>query len=196
MEIGAGSGDFARHARNCGMFDRVIAIEPNAAILENREGLLVINKYVEELKKGDLEQSVDVACCFELLEHLSDPLSFLKCLFSLLPKGAIFFMTTPNGLGAEILELGSRSTTLGITHINLFNPQSLKKLLEKAGFGKVEITTPGILDADLLERGLQESKNGWLKYFLEHASDMVKANFQNFLKANLQSSHMQSVCEK
>lgn len=40
--------------------------------------------------------SFDVVCCFQVIEHLKEPLDFLRDVFSLLKNGGQFLISTPN----------------------------------------------------------------------------------------------------
>ena len=202
LEIGAGSGVFAKLVKDSNRFSRCIVVEPSPCLAEScrENGLDVIEKPIEEIDDETVFSDVSLVGCFELLEHLINPVAFVKKMYSLLPRGGILCLTTPNGLGFDILELKEKSTTLGLTHINLFNPKSLALMLENIGFTILDIATPGILDVDLVYRYYAKdsvsSQESWLKHFLLTGTDEMKQAFQGFLASSNQSSHMWAVCRK
>lgn len=203
IEIGAGSGMFSELVKESQIFSRCIAIEPSPHLAEScrKKGLDVIEKSIEDIShENNIFADITLAGCFELLEHLLDPVTFVKKIYSVIPPGGLFCLTTPNGRGFDILELKEKSTTLGLTHVNLFNPESLTLLLEQAGFNVLEVSTPGQLDVDLVNREFKSdgiSKNdSWLRHFLLTSTDADKKKLQQFLVETNQSSHMCAICQK
>ena len=204
IEIGAGSGMFAELVKESRVFTRCVAIEPSPHLAEScrRKGLEVIERGIENISLRENEAFTDIAIvgCFELLEHLLDPMTFVKKIYSILPPGGLFCLSTPNGRGFDILELKEKSTTLGLTHVNLFNPGSLSLLLEWAGFEVLEISTPGRLDVDLVYREFKIDEttlnDSWLRHFLLTSTDAMKEKLQHFLQSTMQSSHMWAICQK
>ncbi len=79
---------------------------------------------------------------FHVLEHVYEVESFLKkCLSLLSPDGEIE-IRVPNGGSLEMKIFGKYASQSWIPfHINLFNPKTLKILLEKSGFHDVRIRT-------------------------------------------------------
>lgn len=204
VEIGAGSGAFAALVQETGFFGRVIAIEPNADCAADcrQKGLDVLEQSVEQVDLA-LLQKAQLIACFETLEHLTEPANFIQTLFDKMPAGALLVLTTPNGLGFDIQELGAHSTTLGWTHVHLFNPISLAALLRKSGFSVLDVLTPGILDVDLVARAYEKQKQsqelpprGWLENLLLGTDEKAKDDFQQFLCAHGMSSHMWAVARK
>tara|TARA_Y100001936_G_scaffold253620_1_gene319472 strand:- start:5406 stop:5912 length:507 start_codon:yes stop_codon:yes gene_type:complete len=97
------------------------------------------------------EDSFDIACMIELIEHLFEPEVVLNKLFETLKPGGIAYLSTPNWYGADFQFIGDAYRNLRApTHIQFFNPQSLTRLMERCGFVNVVIDTPGILDVSLI----------------------------------------------
>ena len=192
VEVGAGSGKFLYELGLRKIFERIVAIEPAPSLAESCRdlGLKTYEMPVERISR----MAADVVVSFEVIEHLFSPEKFLRDMYNLLSDNGMCFLTTPNGKSFEVRELGSLSTTLGFTHLNLFNPESLSLLASRVGFKVLEVMTPGILDVDLVKRGYNEKtalqKSAFILYLVDEASQELKGNFQQFLVDNHLSSHM------
>jgi SAM-dependent methyltransferase len=198
VEIGAGSGLFARLVQEAQAFSRVVAVEPSAALAADCRacGLEVIESPVEQLNTS---LQANVAASFEVLEHLFSPSDFVKHMHRILAPNGLCILTTPNSLGLDVLELEAMSTTVGCTHLTLFNPDSIARLMQAKGFTILEVTTPGKLDVSLLREawgaGVSPS-SPFLAYMLREAPQSVAEAFQQFVCDNLLSSHMWVVAQK
>lgn len=199
LEVGPGFGTFAEVATQSGSFARVVGIEPTpemAAACRAR-GIEIIEKRVENAA-GDVDNA-NVVVSFEVIEHLFDPSIFLRQCGELLPAGGLLVLTCPNGLGFDVAVLQAGSLAVDAEHVNLFNPASLAKLVERCGFAVLETTTPGRLDAELVRdaalRG-EVALDPFLQRVLIGEWDTVGWPFQQFLAANNLSSHMWLVARK
>ena len=155
VEVGAGYGQFCEEIIKTGAFSRVIAIEPtpDLAGVCRTAGVETIEAPYEEAR---IPAGVDVIACFEVIEHLFDPAAFLKWSRSALKPGGMVVLTCPNSAGFETLLLGARSGAVDHEHLNLFTPRSLALLAESSGFTSIEMSTPGRLDVDIVQRALAD----------------------------------------
>jgi SAM-dependent methyltransferase len=195
VEVGAGFGTFASLARESGLFGRVIAVErtPEMAQACRTRGVEVIAKPVEDI--GDEVPAADVAVAFEVIEHLFAPTQFLEQVARRLRPGGLLVLSCPNGEGFDISLLGGLSLAIDPEHVNLFNPRSLKVLVERCGFEVLEVTTPGRLDAEFVHDAIisgkyDVSRNPFLKRVLVDEWDRLGWPFQQFLADNGLSAHM------
>lgn len=199
LEVGPGFGTFAEVATRSNSFKRVVGIEPTpemAAACRAR-GVEVIEKRIENAA-GDVDKA-DVVVSFEVVEHLFDPSIFLKQCGDLLPSGGLLVLTCPNGLGFDVAVLGAGSLAVDAEHVNLFNPESLKRLVEHCGFTVLETSTPGRLDAELVRDAALRGEvqlDTFLKRVLMDEWNDAGWPFQQFLAANKLSSHMWLVARK
>ena len=83
----------------------------------------------------EVEGSFDAITMFEVLEHLDDPLAMLGTLRRRLNPGGLMIVEVPDTSGVSAIE--SREDYYKIhplDHINAFTPESLVKIMHRAGF--------------------------------------------------------------
>jgi SAM-dependent methyltransferase len=205
VEVGPGFGTFADLARQSAFFGRVTVIErtPEMAEACRGKGLEVIEASLEEVP-GSWEGVADVAACFEVLEHVFDPMQFLGGVHRLLRTGGLFAFTCPNGAGFDTEMLQAASPAVDTEHVNLFTPQSIGTLLARCGFDLLAVETPGRLDVELVRRGVQAgeldlaSRPGeafWRRLLIDQF-DTLGAPFQQFLARNGLSGNMRVIAMK
>lgn len=201
IEVGAAGGMFCEEAQRSGGFGRIIAIEPGAAQAATCRsiGVEVIEATLEQV--GELDSPAQVIASFETIEHVHSPEDFLRhCCRILAPKG-LLVLTCPNYVGFDIMTLGPLSDSLDAEHINLFNPASLCRLVERCGFEVLDLSTPGELDAELvrnkvLEGSISLDGQPFLQKVLIDEWKQRGPAFQEYLKSQLLSSHMWLVASR
>lgn len=201
IEVGAGFGTFCEEVKSRNFFKRVIGIEPIPDLAEScrKKGIEIIEKPVEEVKLKSIK--ADVIASFETLEHLFNPRDFILSCSKLLKKGGLLVLSCPNMFGFDTLVLREMSKSVGGEHINMFNPESIKILMQDCGLVALDVKTPGKLDAELVHKAIIiDNFNMDDQYFLKHLLvdrwDDMGDKFQKFLSDNLLSSHMFSVAKK
>lgn len=193
LEVGPGFGTFSSVATQSGAFRRVVAVEPTpemAAACRSR-GVEVIERRVEDL--GDAVDRADVVCAFEVIEHLFEPRRFVEGMLPVVAPGGLLVMSCPNGEGFDMALLGAKALAVDAEHVNLFNPRSLARLVEQAGFEVLTVHTPGRLDAELVRDAALAGEvelDPFLRRVLIDEWDQLGWPFQQFLAENGLSSHM------
>ena len=131
LDVGCGAGTFLIVAKGLGW--TVTGVEPTKAAVETarRFGLDVYHGYVEEYEK-DTDIRFDVVTCFEVLEHVADPIAILKSIKNLLKPGGVLVISVPN-LDDPYCLFQRHPHTIPPLHINFFNRRSLQRALENAG---------------------------------------------------------------
>jgi SAM-dependent methyltransferase len=143
LEIGTGTGALLER-----LLDRVldagfveaVGIEPSGAAIAAAapavRGLIRQGMFVE----ADFEpESFDLICCFQTLEHVSDPRALVQsCVRLLRPGGALALVTHDYAAPLNRL-LGCRSPIIDIEHLQLFCRPSLDRLLHDVGLSRREI---------------------------------------------------------
>lgn len=202
LEVGAGFGTFCEELAKEGAFQTVIAVEPtpDLAATCRRRGVTIIEKPVEEIGRADLE-AADVVASFECIEHLFSPADFLASCAGLVRPGGLLFLTCPNGRGFDVVTLGPKSDTVDAEHLNYFNPASISRLVDACGFDVLEVSTPGVLDAEIVHKKIERGEfdpgaGSFLKQVLVDDWERVGAAFQEFLATNQLSTHMWLVARR
>lgn len=201
VEVGAGFGTFCEEITKLNFVDDIIAIEPTPGLAQTcrEKGLNVIESPIE---KADFEdESVDLVCSFEVLEHLFSPSDFLSKFSRILRPGGLAILTNPNGKGFDVVVSPEHSGTVDVEHLNYMHPASMKILYERHGFELLEAMTPGKLDAELvrkmfLSNELTREKNPFLYQVLVENWEGTGESFQNFIADNNLSSHMWTIARK
>ena len=86
-------------------------------------------------------ESLSLITCFQTIEHLSDPLSFCQAARQALKPGGALFLIGHNRRALSAKVLRRKSPIFDIEHLQLFSPESIHHLLERAGFSRVEVMT-------------------------------------------------------
>jgi SAM-dependent methyltransferase len=142
LEIGCSYGFFLDAARRDGWQTTGIEVDRSAAShAKETLGLRVFAGTLES-EIANLNPPYDAIVSFHVIEHLRDPIGFLKICKSLLRKGGILILKTPN-VGSWIAKKAGRSWQwlCPPAHIHLFGPKSLEIALAKTGFLVDQIQT-------------------------------------------------------
>jgi SAM-dependent methyltransferase len=201
IEVGPGFGTFCELAMASQRFRNVIAIEPTpslAAACRDR-GIAVIEKPVEDVDLA--ETPANVVAAFEVIEHLLDPGGFVEAVARSVAPGGLLVLTCPNVAGFEVEVLGQMADTVDAEHLNYFNPKSLALLVQSRGFEILEVSTPGMLDADIVRNKVLAGKfdlsgQRFLEIVLIDRWEELKDSIQAFLRENVLSSHMWLVARR
>ena len=198
VDIGGGVGIFAKEISKL-IKKEVIVIEPSPFLAEKckKEKLIVVQKFLENVKKEDLPTKRKVFTCFELMEHLHSPSKFIKNVRKLMNKNDLFIFTTLSSTGTDILTLWNNSRSINPPHhINFFNPKSIKIFLKKNNFKILNISTPGKIDIDILNNDKLFIKDRFWKTFLSLSNKIEKNKMQSLISNINFSSHLMVICQK
>lgn len=145
LEIGCGFGfslDFARQA--FGLDVQGIDPSPFARAGAQTLGLPISSKYLTsgtELHGGNF----DFAVASEVIEHIFQPLDFVRLVRDRLTPAGVLILTTPNAAkAAPDTPSAALNSLLSVGwHYILYSSKSLKNLLHSAGFSRVEVSDRG-----------------------------------------------------
>lgn len=196
IDIGGGFGIFAEEYVRVSRCQVPIIIEPNPTMASicRSKGFSVIESFFG----ADLLELSTVPrlfTSFELIEHLHHPESFFSDVLSSLGKDDLFIFTTLSGTGLDIQLLGEQSRAVTPPqHLNFFNPGSITLLLEKLGFFVHDVSTPGLLDFDILRKQSNCIKDKLWRKMVDSANESDLDLLQSIISRNKMSSHMMVVC--
>lgn len=198
FEVGPGYGLFLEEMAKTGYFKKVVGVEASDRLCASsrEKGFEVYNDSFENL---EVQEKFDAVVAFEVLEHIGDPRKFLEKSISILKKPGLLMMTFPNVNGFDIATMGPVSDSVSHTHINYFNEKSISRLLKSVGFEEVDISTPGVMDTDLVRNKILSGKfipNSFVKDICIDRYDELGGKFQQFLIDNGLSSNMLVVAKK
>lgn len=143
-DIGCGCGAFLDHIH--GVAKQAIGVEPT----KNFHGFMV-NKYpvfssmeamLGEGQADNWRGRVDVVTSFDVIEHVVDPLSFLKNVYALLGDGGQAIIGTPTDAPIMRELLGKtyeKELLFSVQHLWIFGERNLRLLSGKAGFAEENI---------------------------------------------------------
>jgi len=140
LDIGCGYGHFITLMKNYGW--TASGIEPSSRTLgyAKSKGLVVFETTIDDAIFP--ESSFDVVTAFYVLEHLFDPLSALKKILAMLrPRGVVILRVPHSTPIVKFLDLFNIKNTLYDLpfHMYDFSPNTIRRLLEKAGFSSIQI---------------------------------------------------------
>jgi len=194
IDVGAGYGIFLDEWRKKFPTAHLVAVEPSSVLAEEcrAKGLDVEENIVENVGEK-YEGIADLVVCFEVLEHVHDPVTFMKSLMRLARPGGLVFVSTLCIDGFDLQMLWDKSNQIFPPHhINFLSVVGFEKLFERAGLVDISVTTPGKLDVDIVRNASQQDPELlYGQHFVKRLIDdeQIAAAFQDFLSVNNLSSH-------
>lgn len=136
LEVGAASGYFLNAARVD--FD-VVGLEPSEWAAKHARERFRLEVHAESLEDAKRFEpgSFDVVALIDVIEHVTDPLGFLRRAADLLKPGGVLYLVTPDigSLSARLL----RGSWWGLrpAHIYYFDRPAMRAALARAGLEPV-----------------------------------------------------------
>jgi hypothetical protein len=139
MDVGAGGGGFADFIS--GVAKKSLLVEPNQNFRNQlkQKGYEAFKDMSEAVDKYG--NRVELLTSWDVIEHVAQPLAFLKQTYTLLGNAGMAFIGTPTEYPILRKLLGATfdSFVFSIQHPWVFSVRSLDILAKKAGFTKVSI---------------------------------------------------------
>jgi len=144
LEVGASAGQFLTHFKD--KVGEVSAIELDkacCAFLGSELGIEADSEFLESSRFAG--RTYDVVCAFQVMEHVEQPVEFLKTLRQATNTGGLIFVEVPN-LHDPLLTVWNLPTYRKFfyhsAHLHYFTQSSLSKVARDAGFrpGQIEIS--------------------------------------------------------
>jgi len=194
IDVGAGYGIFLDEWRRLFSQVHALAVEPSASLAKEcrTKGFAVVEEIVENMVGHD--NSADLVTCFEVLEHVYDPLDFVTVLKKLVRPGGYVFVSTLGIDGFDLQVLWEKSSQISPPHhINFLSVRGFERLFHRAGLVDIAVSTPGQLDVDIVRNAVKRDSallgdQRFLRNLL--ADDNKAAAFQRFLSEQRMSSHV------
>ena len=138
--------------------------------------------------------TADVVTLFEVLDQTSDVAGLVATVRGMLNKGGLCFLTAILASGFDVKELGPFARNIyPPDRLNVFSVKGLKILMEANGFECLELSTPGILDVEIVAESIKADPlipvSSFTRDLVLSADEGVRRAFQEFLQANLLSSY-------
>ncbi|RPI99940.1 MAG: methyltransferase domain-containing protein [Deltaproteobacteria bacterium] len=136
LDVGTGFGFFLAEMKHQGW--QVEGVEISQRGIDHARKALSLVVHAGSLEKaGFREKGFDVVTAFYLIEHLPDPVAFLKECYRILKPGGLLLLryphTTPVKNLLHILRIKNRLYDLP-AHLSDFSPRMIQICLERVGF--------------------------------------------------------------
>jgi len=157
LDVGAGSGKLVRYLR-CHGID-ASGLEPSQPLFSRfLAGDLVFQCGTIDTVAAD-QRAFDVVTAFDVIEHVADPLTFLRGIASVLAPGGVLFLSTPDVQSLPARLFGRRWHFYYRYHLSYFGAQTLARAAAGQGFCVV----------DCRHRGRQRS----IGYMIRYAAEFI-----------------------
>jgi len=129
LDVGCGKGDFVDAALSEGY--KVEGIELSQPAVDIAQGFGLPVSHLDFFSNKIEESSRDIVTMFEVIEHLPDPVAFLRRAEMVVRPGGLIYMTTPNFNSLDRRVFGSQWKAIHREHINYFTPSTLLGVIRK-----------------------------------------------------------------
>jgi len=137
LDIGCAMGIVLKAAKEAGIQAEGVDVSKDAIDYCRSQGYIVHQGTLGTLlrRRTISRNAYDVVSGFMVIEHEHDPLGFATHAYSVLKKGGLLVLTTPNHDGMWRKITGKRwFEYTHPEHVVLFSPDTIRNLLKKAGF--------------------------------------------------------------
>lgn len=139
LDLGCGLGDMLISLNE---IEKRTGVDSDIKFAKKRSNKINwIDANVEEY--SDEIGNYDVIVCHHVIEHLEDPVSFIRRIYKTMKKDSIFIIGTPD-FDCGVARLFDKNYRMLIdpTHISLFSNDSLSRLLRDTGFQLIDSDYP------------------------------------------------------
>jgi hypothetical protein len=143
LELGADIGLFVQQCVAEGRFDHYWLFEPNEAVHDALRRRLAGRPYTLRrfFEAGDVPAGeVSTAVMIHVLDHVLDPVELLRSVATTLEPGGVLFVVTHDAGSLLQRLLRRRWPPYTLQHPQLFDHRSLRHLMQRCGFERVELT--------------------------------------------------------
>ncbi len=196
FDVGCSTGFFMLIAKKLGFETYGMeASEKAVKIAKDKFKLKVVEAFSFNDLPQDYRGPYDVITAFEVLEHVEDPMSFLKDIFSFLKDGGILILSCPPFYKFENLAKGYRKFKWWYgdyppNHVTRWKLWTLHYALKKVGFDEVHLFTEPLLPATVFE-GV-EVKHFQMKLSDERVINIDKNTIMSIVAETLKPLYLNS----
>ena len=151
-------------------------------------------------RKSSLEGGFQVAVLLESLDRSDGPEKLLEAVQRCLSRGGLLFATALVASGFDLQTLGTQNRYLyPPDRANCLTLHGLQRLLERLKFDLVEVSTPGVLDVEIVQAHLDQDPSLPISRFersLVLSDEPTRQAFQSFLQQRGLSSYARVVARK
>lgn len=134
LEIGCSSGFFLEELQSRG-FQEVHGFEPSLEAKQMASPSVRDRIHTEFFtEKAFPDDTFDLICCFQTLDHVSDPMAMLATCRRKLRPGGLLYIIVHDSDGLQARLFGEKSPIIDVEHVYLFNPRNLTMAVEMAGY--------------------------------------------------------------
>jgi 2-polyprenyl-3-methyl-5-hydroxy-6-metoxy-1,4-benzoquinol methylase len=180
LDVGCGGGLFLRLMRERGYRAAGLDLSPGAASTAwRKQGVPVVCGSLERAPFAG--GSCAAVTMFHVLEHLSDPASYLEAAHTLLKPGGRLIVQTPNAASWQFFLLGEYWTGLDVPrHLIDFRACDLETLIESAGFEVIRTKHFSLRDNPA---GFATSLAPWLDPMVRRVRETPETPSREFAKS-------------
>jgi hypothetical protein len=187
LEVVTPPSDFTDLLRASHAFAEVVTVAEMALVAENSDA---------QHARGPMHAAV----LLDAVDRVTDPSALLRAVANRLQPQGLLFVTAQVSSGFDISTLGGRDLYLyPPDRTNCFSLPALETLLAQTGFTCLEVSTPGVLDVEVVLAHASHDPALPLAPFerqLIAAAPETRAAFQAFLQENRMSSFARVVARK
>jgi SAM-dependent methyltransferase len=141
LDVGCGNGSFLSDATHAGWDAEGIDLDPQAVAAAREAGLEASVGTID----AHADRDYDAVTLSHVIEHVPDPIAFLRAAHGLLRPSGTLWVATPNLASITHATFGADWEGLDPPrHLVLFNAPALARALARAGFADVRVQPPGL----------------------------------------------------
>ncbi|MBN2730619.1 MAG: methyltransferase domain-containing protein [Bacteroidales bacterium] len=125
MEVGCAHGEFLKQINELYDLALSIGLELNQTAKENHTKIEILNETIQSYSNEHVGE-FDVVCSFQVLEHITEPRSFISSSLDCLKPGGKLIVSVPNN-DSYLKNLGG-CLNMPPHHVGLWNETSLKSI--------------------------------------------------------------------